>query len=364
MPQTLPNTMHFRLALQLREQVRELAPGSELPTQRELMQHFKVSQLTLEKALARLRREGLVHRPAGKQRLVRADLCDPALRRIIFVRPDYPSDIFEAIIRIGVEAGHAKGWGFDHIYFRDLAHLDLARAIGDNDAAVLQLGDVMPDSLRRVLRRSRKPVVLVQESGAQAGISSVASDDARMAEMAVEHFAALGHREVAMLLPSDQGWAMSQAIAGWRKGVTGILRADPERWLINCHNQAGQDAMALAYSTFRNWLAQHPPVTALYAATTPMALGALRALREAHFNVPRDMCLVVSCGLSGMGPYLAPPATGLEYDLKEYGHLMIDALEAAMTRPEELPKHYTLKPYLVQRESTVPLDQMAHRTPR
>ncbi|MFA4943979.1 MAG: substrate-binding domain-containing protein [Lentisphaeria bacterium] len=359
MPTKLVNTKHFQMASRLREQIRGMQPGEVLPRVSDLIAEFGASQATVDRAIARLRREGLVCRPAGKQRLVVAEFCDPALRRVVIVRPDYPSELFETVTRIAVEAGRAKDWAFDYTYYRSLERLDLERAMGENDAAILQLtGEPLPKHLREVLCKPRKPVVLVQARDERLTLPSVCPDDARMAALAVEHFAALGHRQLAILLPSCESWPMRQALAGWRAALARQGCADSGLGIIDCCLKPFERALDGAYQTLRQWLAANRPPTGLYAATTHAGMGALRALREAGIEVPRQMSLIVSSGLGKMADYLYPPATSVEYDLEQYGQAIIGSLEQAIERPELPPRHVTVEPYLVIRESTRRLAEM------
>src|SRR5260370_27742495 len=94
MPKTLARTKHFQLTQMLRKLIREMQPGDPLPTVAELRREFNVSQATVDSAVDRLRREGLVLRPAGRLRVVVAAAGDPAVHRIAPIRPDYPSPPF------------------------------------------------------------------------------------------------------------------------------------------------------------------------------------------------------------------------------------------------------------------------------
>ena len=137
MPRTLQATRHFQLAQALRQQIRQLPPGSSIPTLNELMLEHGASQTTIDRALACLRREGLISRPAGKQRLVVNAVSDPAARRVAVIRPDYPSKTFDEVARAIVGQGRREDVKFDLVYYRSLQTLDLAHAAEDNDAAVL-----------------------------------------------------------------------------------------------------------------------------------------------------------------------------------------------------------------------------------
>jgi GntR family transcriptional regulator len=73
---TGPNALYRQLADEIRRQVQqgELAPGTKLPSESELMEAHEVSRITVRQALGLLRSEGLVQTGQGKGSFV----ADPA----------------------------------------------------------------------------------------------------------------------------------------------------------------------------------------------------------------------------------------------------------------------------------------------
>lgn len=63
-----PRPPYAQIADAMRESIRagELAPGERLPSGRELATHYGVALMTIQKALATLRDEGLVHSYRGR----------------------------------------------------------------------------------------------------------------------------------------------------------------------------------------------------------------------------------------------------------------------------------------------------------
>ncbi|MEU9328100.1 substrate-binding domain-containing protein [Streptomyces canus] len=100
-------------------------------------------------------------------------------------------------------------------------------------------------------------------------------------------------------------------------------------------------------------LADMPGVTAVFAANDQMALGVLRALREAGRDVPGDVSLVGYDDIPE-AEYVWPPLTTVRQDSGEAGRR---ALELLVARIEGRPRTGTLVallPELVVRGSSGP----------
>ena len=93
--------------------------------------------------------------------------------------------------------------------------------------------------------------------------------------------------------------------------------------------------------------------TALYAAADVMAIGAIRALREAGLRVPEDVSVVGYDGLT-IGAYLVPQLTTVIQPVRELAgrsmEILLECIEA-----EGKARHETVDFALALRESTQPL---------
>jgi DNA-binding LacI/PurR family transcriptional regulator len=117
--------------------------------------------------------------------------------------------------------------------------------------------------------------------------------------------------------------------------VPEILRGD---WSARSGYQLGRD------------LARDPEVSAVFVANDQMALGVLRALREAGRRVPEDVSVA---GFDDIpeAAYFWPPLTTVRQDFHEVGrhafHLLLDRMAGAESDARRL-----VEPELIVREST------------
>ena len=135
----------------------------------------------------------------------------------------------------------------------------------------------------------RIPVVFVG-SGIE-GQPIVRIDDYAAGCTALDHLMSLGHRRVGHLtgLP-DVMSAWSPPIGrrrGWQDTLTRAGQAVPPEWMVSGYFdlEGGRESTA-------RLLEQAPELTALFAASDEMAMGALLAARHAGLRVPEDLSVI------------------------------------------------------------------------
>jgi DNA-binding LacI/PurR family transcriptional regulator len=121
----------------------------------------------------------------------------------------------------------------------------------------------------------------------------------RGARAATAHLAALGHRHIALITNAPLAYtASTQRLQGYRQALA-EARLPYDDSLVeqgNFDEESGRAAMA-------RLLTRPVRPTAVFVASDMVAMGALRALREADLRVPEDVAVV------GFDDIAAPPAT-------------------------------------------------------
>jgi len=332
-----------------------MSPGQTLPTLAELRQEFQVAELTVTRALAQLRREGLIYRPDGRQRPVVAAISDRALARVAMIRPDYPSMDYEAIARAVVRAGRERDWVFDQVSYRSLEGLELTRAIGNNDAAaLLPTSEPFPNHLLTALAAPRRPVVVLQEPPPGLDAPVVRNDDVLIGRSLVEHVAALGHSRILMVV--DQPIAcpsIADRVVGWRQAMQQLGVGNLTEFLVDCQVASFDDAVLCSYEFFRCWLdAPHADFTAVCCASSGGALAVMRALREKGVAIPQDVSVIANASELDIAAFINPPLTATEIDLSGYGQAVAELIDEALNTPGAPARQITIGPQTIVRQST------------
>jgi LacI family transcriptional regulator len=138
-----------------------------------------------------------------------------------------------------------------------------------------------------LIQRQDVPVVVLDRQVPGAQVDVVRGDSEGGAYRLVQVLLSLGHQRIAMLSGPQSISTAVDRVTGYRRALAEV-GLDTENGLIHY----GEYTQAGGYQMAQQALALTPHPTALFAANNFIAIGALRALREAGLRVPEDMALV------------------------------------------------------------------------
>jgi LacI family transcriptional regulator len=178
-------------------------------------------------------------------------------------------------------------------------------------------------------------------------VDIVRGDSEQGAYQLAGHLLGLGHRRIANL-------SGPAAVTTAADRVTGYRRALAEAGVNSEIIYYGDFSIAGGYDMACRALAVQPRPTALFAANNFIAIGAIRALREAGLRVPEDMSVVAFDDLPeafAIDPFL----TVMEQPAYEMGRratlLLLDRLAV---KGDEQPQEIILPMELIARTSSAP----------
>ncbi len=170
------------------------------------------------------------------------------------------------------------------------------------------------------------PVVFV-DSNRGAELPFVDTDQAQGARLATEHLLDLGHDTVWHIAGPAKSYSAERRRDAWQATLESRGHVVPEAVQGDWSAESGYRAGLL--------LRERDDVTAVFAANDQMAIGVLRAFREAGFDVPGDVSLVGFDGLPEAAQ-LWPPLTTVQQHPERVGALAVDALLAELDDGERL----------------------------
>jgi LacI family transcriptional regulator len=93
------------------------------------------------------------------------------------------------------------------------------------------------------------------------------------------------------------------------------------------------------------------PPDAVFAASDPIAIGALQAALEANLNLPGDFGLI-GVGNHRYGRFLRVPLSTMDQQRSQIGHLAANLLFESMVKKRPRSKSILTEPKLVVRDSS------------
>jgi LacI family transcriptional regulator len=191
------------------------------------------------------------------------------------------------------------------------------------------------------------PVVAIDRIPANYSGPSVTLDNVRAGQMATEYLLQLGHRQIAHI-------AGPLALRLARERLTGVQAA------LDAAGQACQLHLATAdgwecaagFAAMQALLSQAPELTAVFAASDRMAIGAMQAAYQAGRRIPNDLSFI---GLDDIetAAYQIPPLTTIRQSFAELARLGVQLLLDILQGKEVDQQQILIAPALIERQSTI-----------
>jgi LacI family transcriptional regulator len=198
-----------------------------------------------------------------------------------------------------------------------------------------------------VLADSRAPVVFFDESSGADNVVNITVDYASGTRRAVEYLYSLGHRHFAFvghhtaLEPLD---VRRRTFLDTVKSCCSKARA---------RTVAGEDSPEGGLRATRHLLETGFEPTAVVCVNDLMALGVLRALRQAGLGIPKDVS-VVGCDNISLSEFACPPLSTINIPRGKIGHIILQALMPGEGSTPILGRAVEIQPELLIRDSTGP----------
>ena len=266
----------------LRERLRrekQWKPGAKIPAERALADEFKISRVTVAKALSELEAEGFLERRPPEGTFLTGKVATQGIVRLLFYLPVDRGAIYPgyAVVLSMLEEALAKA-GYALLFTTRLTPEPIK-----SNATVL-VGAFADDAIRQLT--TRQPLVLVDAGRHVPGLDGVEIDNGAGADQAVAWLARRGHKRIAYLggfRRPGEPWPNSEARrAGYRRGLQAAgLPLAPELERLNWSSfPEGCEVM-------RSLLGSASPPTAVVAFSRDLGAGALAAAHESGLGAPR-----------------------------------------------------------------------------
>lgn len=149
-----------------------------------------------------------------------------------------------------------------------------------------------PDYFQQRFAGVDVPCVLVSNRADKmkfANLSSVATDDIAAAKCAVDALFDAGHKKIGILGGNfEKSYTSHQRFRGCKES---FLEHDTVLDVEQCYEKV-RFSFDSAYRGMKRLVEKYPDVTAVFAMSDVMAIGAIRALRDMGYQVPKDISVI------------------------------------------------------------------------
>jgi LacI family transcriptional regulator len=321
------------------EEVARLAGVSRSTVSRVINNHPSVRPETRERVWLAIRRSGYQPHAVARSLVTRRTqiigMVIPETVTTLFTDPFFP-----LLLRGATEACNAHHYqllltlfndpaGQEEIYQRALRNGYLDGVIV---ASASQDEPLIPDLLH-----DRIPFVSVGRHPNER-VHYIDVDNVGGARMAVEHLIRLGHRRTATITGPLGMIAGQDRLEGYRQALQAHHVPVEERLIVEGDFTEGSGMVGM-----QGLLSASPD--AVFVASDIMAIGALKALRQAGRQVPHDVALIGFDDIPAAS-VIEPALTTVRQPIERMGSMAVDLLLSVLENPleEEAPAHRIILP--------------------
>lgn len=212
-----------------------------------------------------------------------------------------------------------------------------------------------PEYFQREFSGVDVPCVLVTNRANEMhfeNLSSVATDDIAAARCAVDQLFAAGHRRIGILGGDfDKSYTSHQRFLGCEQSFSehgAVLDVE------HCYEKA-RFSFGSACRAMKRLIGKFPDVTAVFAMSDVMAIGAIRALRDLGYRVPEDVSVIGFDGTS-LAEYYNPKLATIKQQHQTLANRSIEILFGQIELKKE-PIHEIVPFEFVNGESIRVIDE-------
>ncbi|GAA1874483.1 LacI family DNA-binding transcriptional regulator [Myceligenerans crystallogenes] len=208
---------------------------------------------------------------------------------------------------------------------------------------------VTPEELGQMEPGGTIPLVLLGEHDFDGRYDHVAIDNVRAAYDATAHLAARGRRRIAAIgtQPAEDYSTPRQRTVGWERALRDAGQ-EPDPALVRT---AAHYSRADGYTAAADLLRLPEPPDAIFCYSDLLAMGAMRAVRDAGRGVPDDVAVI---GIDNIdeGRYANPSLSTVSLDTPFIAREAIARITARIAEPDAPAVEVTAPHEVVVREST------------
>jgi len=265
------------------------------------------------------------------------------------------SEGYATLVLAGLEQGLLQaGYVYfliSHHHRNDLIERSQAMLVDRSVDGIIAIDTILP-------HQTQLPTVTVSCPDEHPGVMNIVLNHRRAAELAIDHLAGLGHRELAVIKGQAFSSDTEPRFQAIRAAVTRSgLKLNPK---LVAQLEGDAPTHEPGYFAAQRLLASSTPFTALFTFNDVSAIGAIRALREAGLRVPQDVSVVGFDDVQSAA-FQNPGLTTVRQPLSRMGMLAAEALilqinarQTAAPTDHPLSKQLVVDPELIVRESTCP----------
>lgn len=324
-------------------------PNEKIYTQKELCARFKVSNITINKAMDELVREGLLYRRRAKGTFVAEKKEQEKSFVIGLVINNIANPFFARLAKvIQNRALEAK---YNVVYYANSNLIEESRSIEmlikgrANGVVLVPSLDSGEGNLIVGLEARGIPLVYLNRFLKKPESDYVIVNNIDGTTQNLKYLLSLGHRRIGFVAAAPYSRAIEERLEGYRVFVKKhhLHENVPIQISGFLNEEGGYDGGRIIFSS------PNRP-TAIFCANDITAVGLLKAARRFQIKVPDELSVIGFDDIE-VAKHLSPPLTTVSQPLERMAEIAVEILMEKMKGNPRKRKEIVLAPKLVIRES-------------
>ncbi len=229
----------------------------------------------------------------------------------------------------------------------EMKELDFFRIMEKNHlAGIILMGTIITPAHLKMFKQCKIPIVIVGQM--QERMPCIYHDDYHAARILASLILKKGRKNIAYISVREEDIAVG---TNRKQGIIDELNTKNMSLLSIETSLFSIDS---GYEAMQRILNKNLNIDSVVCATDSIAIGAMKAIRDAGYSIPEDISV---CGFGGnkIGAMVTPPLTTVKLYYKQAGleaaNLLLDMIETSRKKEESAIKQLMLSYELIERAS-------------
>lgn len=272
-----------------------------------------------------------------------------------FLLPDVTNDFYSPVLSSFIDSAHQDGYTVlvvSYQYSSKREEIEMERLADKNVDGILLFNGCGDVALLRRMQAEGIPIVIADRRVDELELPTVEFDNVETCSKVIGMMCKKGYKRIGFLSESTRLRNLNDRYEGYKKGlVENGLQVNPELVYISEDMEMNNLEKGYAYikRILENTEWENLP-DAIFATTDLLAIGAVRAFKEAGFRIPEEIGVVGFDNIA-FTDFIEPKLTTVEQDKVLMGRIAWDIMKATLAGEEGEVKHVILPQKIIIRES-------------
>ena len=306
-------------------------PSELIPSERKLVEQYKISRSTIRRAISQLVSEGWLYSVPGTGTFVSAAAArqekenKPKSRNISCVlkaaHSPLDSPYYSKIFRSMQDEVARLGYYLSFYYFTEESKANLINIIREKRLdGLIMIGTMKKDIILDVYK-NKIPFVLVDNYLDKKGVTAIMPDNRKGAFEAADYLIKMGHRKIYFFGADADDPVVIERFNGYKDALEKAGIPYKNDYFVKTNYQ-----VMGGYRSMEGVLKSGKLPTAILAINDEAAIGAMKAIKEkGKLNVPRDISIIGFDDID-WAVHAEPPLTTVRLPKEEMGSLAVSFL--------------------------------------